>query len=281
MKNLEIEYRNSCQEETPDLWNRIEAALPEKTPLTEKMEQTDRKVQPIVSDGNAVRQQTVSMPAWTSKKKIIRFTRFAKAAAAILVLALVVPGAWFLMTQGKNGTKSDCAAADTAGNSASMDMTADYEPPAADAAAPEEMLDNVAGESVQNENAQFDTTMDSAMQEVGEAGQSPMEDSLQSDSLPSEVVQSEVVQPEEPVFMTVDEIVYDHGKTFYYLSDESGTIYIAVWEETSVDTENVGADETGAEGETISQELQTGESYYFTLQATVGKDWDYEILSVE
>ena len=277
MKNLETEYRNSCQEETPDLWNRIEAALPEKAPLAEKMEQTDRKVQPIVSDGNAVRQQTVSMPAQTSKKKIIRFTRFAKAAAAILVLALVVPGAWFLMTQGNNGTRKDCAAAmDTAGNSASMDMAADYELPAADAAAPEEMLDNIAGESVQNENAQFDTTMDSAMQEVGEAGQSPMEDSLPSDSLPSEVVQSE-----EPVFMTVDEIVYDHGKTFYYLSDESGTIYIAVWEETSVNTENVGADETGVEGETISQELQTGESYYFTLQEAVGKDWDYEILSVE
>lgn len=276
MKNLEIEYRNSCQEETPDLWNRIEAALPEKAPLAEKMEQTDRKVQPIVSDGNAVRQQTVAMPAQTSKKKVIQFTRFTKAVAAILVLALVVPGAWFLMTQGKNGTKSDCAAADTAGNSASMDVEAAYEPPAAEAAVPEAMPDNAAGESVQNENAQFDTTMDSAMQEAGEAGQSPMEDSLQSDSLPSEVVQSE-----EPVFMTVDEIVYDHGKTFYYLSDESGTIYIAVWEETSVNTENVGADETGAEEERISQELQTGESYYFTLQEAVGKEWDYEILSVE
>ncbi|MBQ9136668.1 MAG: hypothetical protein IJX66_11330 [Lachnospiraceae bacterium] len=276
MKNLEIEYRNSCQEETPDLWNRIEAALPEKAPLAEKMEQTDRKVQPIVSDGNAVHQQTVAMPAQTSKKKVIQFTRFTKAAAAILVLALVVPGAWFLMTQGKNGTKSDCAAADTAGNSASMDVEAAYEPPAAEAAVPEAMPDNAAGESVQNEAPQVDTTMDSAMQEVGEAGQSPMEDSLQSDSLPSEVVQSE-----EPVFMTVDEIVYDHGKTFYYLSDESGTIYIAVWEETSVNTENVGADETGAEEERISQELQTGESYYFTLQEAVGKDWDYEILSVE
>lgn len=276
MKNLEIEYRNSCQEETPDLWNRIEAALPEKAPLAEKMEQTDRKVQPIVSDGNAVRQQTVAMPAQTSKKKVIQFTRFTKAVAAILVLALVVPGAWFLMTQGKNGTKSDCAAADTAGNSASMDVEAAYEPPAAEAAVPEAMPDNAAGESVQNENAQFDTTMDSAMQEAGEAGQSPMEESLQSDSLPSEVV-----QPEEPVFMTVDEIVYDHGKTFYYLSDESGTIYIAVWEETSVNTENVGADETGTEEERISQELQTGESYYFTLQEAVGKDWDYEILSVE
>lgn len=275
MKNLETEYRNSQQEKTPDLWNRIEAALPEKAP---------------------------SVPVQASKKKIIRFTRFAKAAAAILVLALVVPGAWFLMTQGKNGAQNDCASAmDTAGNSASMDMTADYEPPAADAAAPEEILNDAASESVQNEKPQFDTTMDSAMQEVGAdtensgmmsgqtdggtmaeditdeeslsdaAGQSPMEDSLQAETVPVE----------ESVFMTVDEIVRDHGRTFYYLSDESGTIYIAVWEIADLNTENIGADETGAEGETISQELQTGESYYFTLQEAVGKDWDYEICDIE
>ncbi len=275
MKNLETEYRNSQQEETPDLWNRIEAALPEKA---------------------------TAMPTQTSKKKVIQFTRFVKAAAAILVLALVVPGAWFLMTQGKNGAQNDYAVAmDTAGNNASMDMAADYELPAADVAAPEEMSNGTAPENMQDEKPQADITTDSAMQEVGAnaensemmsgqadggtmteditdgeslseaAGQSPMEDGIQSEAVPLE----------ESVFMTVDEIARDHGRTFYYLCDESGTIYIAVWEETSVDTENVETGETGALGELAPEELQVGESYYFTMQEAVGKDWDYEICDVE
>ena len=34
MKKLDDEYKKACAEETPDLWNRIEAGLPQKTEQT-------------------------------------------------------------------------------------------------------------------------------------------------------------------------------------------------------------------------------------------------------
>ena len=89
MKKLDEEYKKACAEETPDLWNRIEAGLPQKTEQTAK-------------SGNGALTQAAIRKVW------IRYGAF--------VALVTVPG-FLRMTQAKN----------TAENAAPMsvqDMTA-------------------------------------------------------------------------------------------------------------------------------------------------------------
>lgn len=94
MKKLDEEYKKACAEETPDLWNRIEAGLPQKTEQTAKA-------------GNGALTQAAIRKVW------MRYGAFVAAAVMVLV---TVPGL-LRMTQAKN----------TAENAAPMsvqDMTA-------------------------------------------------------------------------------------------------------------------------------------------------------------
>lgn len=94
MKKLDEEYKKACTEETPDLWNRIEAGLPQKTEQTAKA-------------GNGALTQAAIRKVW------MRYGAFVAAAVMVLV---TVPGLLH-MTQVKN----------TAENAAPMsvqDMTA-------------------------------------------------------------------------------------------------------------------------------------------------------------
>lgn len=69
MKNLEDEYKRFHQEETPDLWNRIEAGL------------TDKKAKP--------------------KKNIFTF-KYASVCAAVVLLVVLLPGIYFLGRNSRN-----------------------------------------------------------------------------------------------------------------------------------------------------------------------------------
>lgn len=94
MKKLDEEYKKACAEETPDLWNRIEAGLPQKTEQTAK-------------SGTGTQTQAAIRKVW------MRYGAFVAAAVMVLV---TVPGL-LRMTQAKN----------TAENAAPMsvqDMTA-------------------------------------------------------------------------------------------------------------------------------------------------------------
>lgn len=94
MKKLDEEYKKACAEETPDLWNRIEAGLPQKTEQTAKT-------------GNGALTQAAIRKVW------MRYGAFVAAAVMVLV---TVPGL-LRMTQAKS----------TAENAAPMsvqDMTA-------------------------------------------------------------------------------------------------------------------------------------------------------------
>lgn len=94
MKKLDEEYKKACAEETPDLWNRIEAGLPQKTEQTAKA-------------GTGALTQAAIRKVW------IRYGAFVAAAVMVLV---TVPGL-LRMTQAKS----------TAENAAPMsvqDMTA-------------------------------------------------------------------------------------------------------------------------------------------------------------
>ena len=79
MKKLDEEYKKACAEETPDLWNRIEAGLPQKTEQTAKA-------------GNGALTQAAIRKVW------IRYGAFVAAAVMVLV---TVPGI-LRMTQAKS-----------------------------------------------------------------------------------------------------------------------------------------------------------------------------------
>ncbi len=94
MKKLDEEYKKACAEETPDLWNRIEAGLPQKTEQTAKA-------------GTGTQTQAAIRKVW------MRYGAFVAAAVMVLV---TVPGL-LRMTQAKN-------TADNAAPMSVQDMTA-------------------------------------------------------------------------------------------------------------------------------------------------------------
>lgn len=105
MKKLDEEYKKACAEETPDLWNRIEAGLPQKTEQTAKADAEPAKEQARAAA--APQTQAAIRKVW------MRYGAFVAAAVMVLV---TVPGL-LRMTQARN----------TAENAAPMsvqDMTA-------------------------------------------------------------------------------------------------------------------------------------------------------------
>ena len=110
MKKLDEEYKKACAEETPDLWNRIEAGLPQKTEQTAK--EKDRAAASPQTQSSASKAGTGTQTQAAIRKVWMRYGAFV---AAVMVL-VTVPGLLH-MTQAKN----------TAENAAPMsvqDMTA-------------------------------------------------------------------------------------------------------------------------------------------------------------
>ncbi len=111
MKKLDEEYKKACAEETPDLWNRIEAGLPQKTEQTAK--EKDRAAASPQTQSSASKAGTGTQTQAASRKVWMRYGAFVAAAVMVLV---TVPGL-LRMTQARN----------TAENAAPMsvqDMTA-------------------------------------------------------------------------------------------------------------------------------------------------------------
>lgn len=111
MKKLDEEYKKACAEETPDLWNRIEAGLPQKTEQTAK--EKDRAAASPQTQSSASKAGNGALTQAAIRKVWMRYGAFVAAAVMVLV---TVPGL-LRMTQAKN----------TAENAAPMsvqDMTA-------------------------------------------------------------------------------------------------------------------------------------------------------------
>ena len=111
MKKLDEEYKKACAEETPDLWNRIEAGLPQKTEQTAK--EKDRAAASPQTQSSASKAGTGTQTQAAIRKVWMRYGAFVAAAVMVLV---TVPRL-LRMTQAKN----------TAENAAPMsvqDMTA-------------------------------------------------------------------------------------------------------------------------------------------------------------
>lgn len=111
MKKLDEEYKKACAEETPDLWNRIEAGLPQKTEQTAK--EKDRAAASPQTQSSVSKAGTGTQTQAAIRKVWMRYGAFVAAAVMVLV---TVPGLLH-MTQARN----------TAENAAPMsvqDMTA-------------------------------------------------------------------------------------------------------------------------------------------------------------
>ena len=111
MKKLDEEYKKACAEETPDLWNRIEAGLSQKTEQTAK--EKDRAAASPQTQSSASKAGTGTQTQAAIRKVWMRYGAFVAAAVMVLV---TVPGL-LRMTQARN----------TAENAAPMsvqDMTA-------------------------------------------------------------------------------------------------------------------------------------------------------------
>lgn len=96
MKKLDEEYKKACAEETPDLWNRIEAGLPQKTEQTAK--EKDRAAASPQTQSSASKAGTGTQTQAAIRKVWMRYGAFVAAAVMVLV---TVPGL-LSMTQAKN-----------------------------------------------------------------------------------------------------------------------------------------------------------------------------------
>lgn len=111
MKKLDEEYKKACAEETPDLWNRIEAGLPQKTEQTAK--EKDRAAASPQTQSSASKAGTGTQTQAAIRKVWMRYGAFVAAAVMVLV---TVPGL-LRMTQAKN-------TAENAAPMSAQDMTA-------------------------------------------------------------------------------------------------------------------------------------------------------------
>ena len=269
MNNLEEAYRKSIQEETPDLWNRIASALPEKPSSAQK------------------------------PKKIYQYTRFMKAAAAVLFLAVLVPGAWFLLDKSGGLAQSENAAMDTADAGVAMDT--------ADVGAARDVAEGAAAGgtnggvavttdtdsdsySYSNEEAELDSILEDLYAETDEEAVAECEEVKEV----GENVAQAVADNEEPAPA--------EGATVGNATDSQADTESAVQMSGIMMVESIICEEVAGQEETetlyrlrttegelveaipapdLTVTLTEGNTYQFTLQEVSGEVRTYSIVSVE
>ena len=268
MNNLEEAYRKSIQEETPDLWNRIASALPEK-PVVEERKQDSlfAMAQPAQKENPSSAQKP---------KKIYQYTRFMKAAAAVLFLAVLIPGAWFLLDKSGGLAQSENAAMDTADAGAAMDT--------ADAGVAREVAEGAAAGgtngsvavttdmdsdsySYSNEEAELDSVIEELYAEADEEAVAECEEVKEVGENVAQAVADSAVQISG--VMTVEAIAYEEiigqesAETIYQLRTAEGELVEAI------------------PAPDLTVTLAEGNTYRFTLQKVSGEVRNYCIVSVE
>lgn len=244
MKNLEDEYKRFHQEETPDLWNRIEAGL------------TDKKAK--------------------SKKNIFTF-KYASVCAAAVLLAILLPSLYFVGMHGRN------QAADTAPQN-NMMFDNNRMPEAAGGSMNGAAAENSDVQYVMDSSAQDDVQGSEGSAAAGQCEPETSERSEASGSITQDVndaaAEEDINEMEPPTGdalpqetektatplsgkMEVTDTEQKDGRTVYYLRTEDGQTVSAV------------------SGEGIETVLQIGETYLFTLKVSEEQDWEYVIEAAE
>lgn len=246
MKNLEDEYKRFYQEETPDLWNRIEAGL------------TDKKA---------------------GHKKITFPFRYLPVCAAAILLLVLLPGIWMFggrkasetapkedmafenrVPEAAGGIAVGEAQADTNGfvkeeecgeKDGVADSAEQYE---VDAMQPEESTDNMMQDV--GGTPSLDNVSPEAASTAGPSGEENTDGQIsggEAENLGRQIAE----------VMEVTAVEQKDGYIVYYLRTKEGAAVSAVFEEE------------------LPSAVQTGESYLFTLKTSEGTAWDYVIETVE
>ena len=243
MKNLEDEYKRFHQEETPDLWNRIEAGL------------TDKKAKP--------------------KKNIFTF-KYASVCAAAVLFVMLLSGLYFAGMRGRN------QAADTAPQDNMMSDN-NRMPEAAGGSMNGAAAEDSDMQYVMDSSAQDDVQSSEGSAAAGQCEPETSERSEASCSImqDGEDAAEEIINATEPPtgdalpqetekaatplsgIMEVTDTEQKDGRTVYYLRTEDGQTVSAV------------------SGEGVETVLQIGETYLFTLKASEEQDWEYVIEAAE
>lgn len=243
MKNLEDEYKRFHQEETPDLWNRIEAGL------------TDKKAKP--------------------KKNIFTF-KCASVCAAAVLFVMLLSGLYFAGMRGRN------QAADTAPQDNMMSDN-NRMPEAAGGSMNGVAAEDSDMQYVMDSSAQDDVQSSEGSAAAGQCEPETSERSEASCSImqDGEDAAEEIINATEPPtgdalpqetekaatplsgIMEVTDTEQKDGRTVYYLRTEDGQTVSAV------------------SGEGVETVLQIGETYLFTLKASEEQDWEYVIEAAE
>lgn len=244
MKNLEDEYKRFLQEETPDLWNRIEAGL------------TDKKVK--------------------SKKNIFTF-KYASVCAAAVLFAILLSGLYFAGMRGRNQAADTAPQNNMMSDNNQMPEAAggSVTGSAAENSDVQYAMDSSAQDDGQNgEELAADGQCESETSERSEASGSITQD---ADDAAAEENINEMEPPTDNVLpqetektatplsgkMEVTDTEQKDGRTVYYLRTEDGQTVSAV------------------SGEGVETVLQIGETYLFTLKASEEQDWEYVIEAAE
>ncbi|MDE5801609.1 MAG: hypothetical protein K2I22_01675 [Lachnospiraceae bacterium] len=265
MKNLEDEYKRFNQEETPDLWNRIEAGL------------TDKKAKP---------------------KKNIRTFKYASVCAAAVLLVILLPSLYFIGLHGRNYaadtapennmmpdaaggamngaaadnseflSEADCSTQDGGQrNEEAADSVGQYEQETGERSeASASIVQDASSDTADKEQSGSDTASGGvAPAEEDKDGVSGTPEDPVSATEPPTNGGVEPEKAEAPLSgkMEVTDAEQKDGRTVYYLRTEDGRTVSAVF------------------GEETGTELQTGETYLFTLKASGEEAWEYIIVAAE
>ena len=253
MKKLDEEYKKACAEETPDLWNRIEAGLPPKTEQTAKAdtepatEQSPAAAAPQ-TEGSAPETGTRVPVSGTQTQAAIRkvWMRYGAFVAAAVMVLVTVPGL-LRMKQVKNTNENA-----TSMNMQDMTAAGEHMTDMADA-------EEIAGDSRDTEYADaFPGECDDAYSEEAQNG-TAQENAAVTEMLPG-------VSSMELKVTSVEE--YD-GYELVGVVSEDGTF------KTKVDF----PEEVKKE---LDFTLTEGEYYTFTLRQDKDKDFPgYHVVAVE
>ena len=145
-RDFELEYRELKQNETPDLWNRIEAGLSEK------------KIAAVPSENES---KSIDIEHFVMKKQTT-WKRWGLLAAACLCVVIIIPAVMAGLIGSSKSTSRNSSGADTASGAADMNTSSSAAASAELAEAFDTAPDNAAAEEEKAEAEYTESTTDDA-----------------------------------------------------------------------------------------------------------------------
>ena len=271
-KSFEKEYKELAQSKLPDLWDRIEAGLSEKKPVSV----------PITINEEAINNETTIKKA-DSNKVLVFFRRYQTVAAALLCVIILVP-AFLLMRQvgGGIGFSNSEEAKDAA--PAEMMYAAAEEAPAAEAPAEEApAAEAPAEEAVATGAAEEELVAEDFAEEIVAAeenavAEAPVAEKAMSDS--EQVERSEAKESADVMLYRVTvEVIEKQEDSSLDISD--GTLYLcAVIHNDESNGLEIGDEITVLVPQHLTEELLPGESYEIALTESDSRYYEYIVKSL-